>query len=151
MRSATAPESVFAPRNSARVAPFSPGSPSAFSAYNPPPDPDRTIRRGPSVNDSVASLSIVSLFWHADIVVKGVLLLLLAASVWSWAVILDKLWRLVGARRSAQTHEARVAAAHSAPELMTPSGRSGGADPAEAVLSAGWIESAQAAWPTPET
>ena len=32
------------------------------------------------------TISIVTLFLNADIVVKGVLLLLLAASVWSWAV-----------------------------------------------------------------
>ncbi len=57
------------------------------------------------MNDPVASLSVVSLFLHADIVVKGVLLLLLAASVWSWAVIVDKLWRLGAASRSAQRHE----------------------------------------------
>jgi biopolymer transport protein TolQ len=103
------------------------------------------------VNDSVASLSVVSLFLHADIVVRGVLLLLLGASVWSWAVIIDKLWRLAAASRSAQVHEARVAAAHSAPELMAPSGRSDGSDPAGVVLSAGWIESTEAAWPAPET
>ena len=46
------------------------------------------------MNDPIATLSIVKLFMNADPVVKGVLLLLLAASVWSWAVIIDKLWRL---------------------------------------------------------
>jgi biopolymer transport protein TolQ len=103
------------------------------------------------VNDPAVSLSVVALFLHADVVVKCVLLLLLAASVWSWAVIIDKLWRLAGARRSAQEHETRVAAAHSAPELMAPSGRPDGADPAGHVLSAGWAESTEAAWPAPET
>jgi biopolymer transport protein TolQ len=103
------------------------------------------------VPDPAPTLSVVALFMHADIVVKGVLLLLLAASVWSWAVIIDKLWRLSAASRSSQAHEARVAAAHSAPELMAPSGRSDGGDPAGVVLSAGWSESAQAAWPAPET
>ena len=37
------------------------------------------------------TLSIITLFLNADIVVKGVLVLLLLASVWSWAVIIDKL------------------------------------------------------------
>jgi len=41
-----------------------------------------------------------TLFLNADIVVKGVLLLLLVASVWSWAVILDKLLRLGAVSRS---------------------------------------------------
>jgi len=97
------------------------------------------------------TLSVVALFLHADSVVKGVLLLLLAASVWSWAVIIDKLWRLGAARRSAQAQEAHVAAARSAPELMAPLGRPDGGDPAGAVLSAGWAESTDAKWPAPET
>ena len=45
------------------------------------------------MNGSSSSLSILALFLDADIVVKGVMLLLLAASIWSWAVIIDKLWR----------------------------------------------------------
>ena len=69
------------------------------------------------MNDPVTSLSIVRLFLNADPVVKGVLLLLLAASVWSWAVIIDKLWRLGAASRSARGHEARAAAARSPQEL----------------------------------
>ena len=90
------------------------------------------------MNDSVASLSVVSLFLHADIVVKGVLVLLLAASVWSWAVIIDKLWRLGAASRAAREHEVRAAAARSPQELSATEGR----DPAGVVISAGLAESA---------
>jgi biopolymer transport protein TolQ len=68
----------------------------------------------PTVNEPAATLSIVKLFINADPVVKGVLLLLLAASVWSWAVIIDKLWRLGLASRSARDHEARATGARSA-------------------------------------
>jgi biopolymer transport protein TolQ len=89
------------------------------------------------VNDPVATLSIVKLFMNADPVVKGVLLLLLAASVWSWAVIIDKLWRLAAASRSAREHEARAAAARSPQELSATEAR----DPAGLVLSAGLAES----------
>jgi biopolymer transport protein TolQ len=103
------------------------------------------------VPDSPVSLSVISLFLHADIVVKGVLLLLLFASIWSWAVIIDKLWRLAAASRAAQAHEARVAAAHAAPDLMAPPGRRDSGDPAGVVLSAGFAESEEAAWPEPET
>ena len=38
--------------------------------------------------------SLVGLFLRADLVVKAVLLLLLVASVWSWAIIVDKSLRL---------------------------------------------------------
>jgi hypothetical protein len=58
------------------------------------------------VTDTAATLSIVKLFMNADPVVKGVLLLLLTASVWSWAVIIDKLWRLGAASRSARARGA---------------------------------------------
>ncbi len=101
------------------------------------------------MNDPAASLSIVTLFLNADPVVKGVLALLLAASVWSWAVIIDKLWRLRAASRSARGHEARAAAAQSAQELPPPEPRAG--DAAGLMLSAGWAESAAELAPRAET
>jgi biopolymer transport protein TolQ len=76
------------------------------------------------------------------------LLLLLAASVWSWAVIIDKLWRLGAASRTARSHEARAAAAHSARELRIAEGQGDAGDPASLMLSAGWAESI--AQPPPE-
>jgi len=99
------------------------------------------------VNDPAATLSIVKLFVNADPVVKGVLLLLLAASVWSWAVIIDKLWRLAAASRSAREHEARAAVARSPQELSAAEAR----DPAGLVLSAGLAESTAEPRPQPET
>jgi len=93
------------------------------------------------VNDPAATLSIVKLFMNADPVVKGVLLLLLAASVWSWAVIIDKFWRLGAASRSARDHEARAATAQSAQELLVSEARTRDDDPAGLMLSVGWAES----------
>ncbi len=40
------------------------------------------------------SLSPVDLFLHADPIVKGVIVLLVLASAWGWAIIIDKLVRL---------------------------------------------------------
>jgi biopolymer transport protein TolQ len=91
---------------------------------------------------SAPTVSIVSLFLNADIVVKGVLLLLLAASLWSWAVIVDKLWRIGAASRSVGAHEARAAASRSPEELWT--GSAEAADPAGQVLIAGLAENAVA-------
>ncbi|MGB0749182.1 MAG: protein TolQ [Magnetospiraceae bacterium] len=56
----------------------------------------------PSVIDAVTvagsvdpvDLSMIALFMRADIVVKAVMIILLLASVWSWAIILDKSFRL---------------------------------------------------------
>jgi biopolymer transport protein TolQ len=103
------------------------------------------------VNDPAATLSIVKLFMNADPVVKGVLLLLLAASVWSWAVIIDKLWRLGAVSRSAREHEARAAAAQSAQDLAAMEARSELRDPAGLVISVGVAESAAEPRPHPET
>jgi biopolymer transport protein TolQ len=88
---------------------------------------------------SAPTISIVTLFLNADIVVKGVLLLLLFASVWSWAVILDKLWRFGAVSRAARGHEARAAEARSAGDLVT--GVAEARDPAGQMLSAGLQES----------
>jgi biopolymer transport protein TolQ len=92
-----------------------------------------------NVDQAAAPLSIESLFLHADIIVKGDLLLLLAASVWSWAVIIDRLWQLGAERRRARSWEARAATAAAAPELFAgeraPSGTAG------AILAAGLTES----------
>src|SRR5262249_15256223 len=103
------------------------------------------------VNNPAVPLSIVKLFIHADPVVKGVLLLLLAASVWSWTVIIDKLWRLDAASRAAREHEARAAAARSPQELAATGRRHETQDPAGQVLSAGFAESTAEARPQPET
>ena len=50
-------------------------------------------------------LSIVSLFLQADLIVKIVMFLLLAASFWSWAVIFDKIMKLRRLRRDAEHFE----------------------------------------------
>jgi len=39
-------------------------------------------------------LTVIGLFLHADLIVKGVLVLLLLASIWSWAIIIEKIFRL---------------------------------------------------------
>jgi hypothetical protein len=100
----------------------------------------RTIGKGAPVNGTAAPLSVVGLFLHADIVVKGVMLLLLAASVWSWAVIVEKLWSLARASHNARDHEARVLAAHSPQELLAAAGRTELGDPTALVIAAGWAE-----------
>ncbi len=54
-----------------------------------------------------ADLSILTLFLQADIVVKIVMVLLLAASVWVWAIVFEKFASLRRARRAADAFEDR--------------------------------------------
>ena len=84
-----------------------------------------------------ASLSLITLFENAGIVVKIVLLLLLAGSVWSWAVIADKIVRLRAARRSAAGWSKRANDARTAEDLVGERYGQEANHPAGAVLAAG--------------
>jgi biopolymer transport protein TolQ len=64
-------------------------------------DPIASVQLGVSV--AATDFSIMGLFWQADLVVKTVIILLLMASFWSWAIIFDKVVRL--RRLNAQTAE----------------------------------------------
>ena len=50
-------------------------------------------------------MNILSLFMLADPVVKIVMIILILASVWGWAIIVDKWWRLRSLRRRADQFE----------------------------------------------
>jgi len=67
-----------------------------------PTNPIDTVSLGGTI---AHDLSIISLFMQADLIVKIVLFLLLAASFWSWAVIFDKVLRLRRLSRDAETFE----------------------------------------------
>ena len=98
-----------------------------------------------------APLSVITLFENADIVVKFVLLLLFAGSVWSWAVIVDKIVRLRAARRSASALTARAVDARTAGDLLNGSYGTDPGRPAEAVLAAGVEECVSGGDGTPES
>ncbi|HWE99690.1 MAG TPA: protein TolQ [Caulobacteraceae bacterium] len=69
-----------------------------------------------------ASFSPVHLFLHADIVVKGILIGLICASLWSWAVILDKFVRIGALSRQADAFEDDVASGRSLEEVAADAG-----------------------------
>jgi biopolymer transport protein TolQ len=49
-----------------------------------------------------AALSPLQMFLHADAIVKSIIVMLLLASLTSWAVIVDKLWRFLRLQASAR-------------------------------------------------
>ena len=102
------------------------------------------------MNDGAVSLSVISLFLNADPVVKLVMLLLLAASIWSWAVIVEKLIDLGAVGRVARGYEQRAAKARTAAELIGPN-IAAAAPPVRAILSAGLDERADPHDGIPET
>jgi biopolymer transport protein TolQ len=59
---------------------------------------------------SPTDFSALAIFIRGDVVVKAVLIGLLLASLWSWTVILDKLFRFAALNRQANQFEDRVSA-----------------------------------------
>ncbi|MDP3174469.1 protein TolQ [Phenylobacterium sp.] len=68
------------------------------------------------------SFSFITLFLRADWVVKGVMLGLAGASLWSWAVIIDKTFRFARLNREADAFETQVAAGRSLEEIAAEAG-----------------------------
>jgi len=68
--------------------------------------PDNAVQAA-SLGTPGGDLSLVSLFLQADIVVKLVMLLLLLASVWVWAVVFEKITALRRVNRTADAFEDR--------------------------------------------
>jgi len=86
-----------------------------------------------------AKLDPISLFLQADWVVKGVMTLLLLASFWSWAIIIDKLVRLKALFRRADAFEDRFWSGGSLDDLYDRMGQ-GPRDPMSAVFVAAMRE-----------
>jgi biopolymer transport protein TolQ len=74
--------------------------------------------------DESVGLGLWSLVAQADPVVKGVLLLLVLASIWSWTVIFDKAFRLGRVRRKARAFESAFWSGAPLDELYRRLGRS---------------------------
>ena len=68
------------------------------------------------------SFSFINLFLRADWVVKGVMVGLILASLWSWTVILDKLFRLTALNREADVFEDEVASGRPLEDIAADAG-----------------------------
>jgi biopolymer transport protein TolQ len=69
-----------------------------------------------------ADLSILGLFLQADIIVKGVIALLLLASIWVWAIVFEKVTSLRRAEKAADAFEERFWSGGSLDELYEDEG-----------------------------
>jgi biopolymer transport protein TolQ len=84
-------------------------------------------------------LSVIGLFWQSDTIVKVVMLLLLVASFWTWAVIFDKAIRLRRLRQAASSFEETFWSGGSLDDLYERVGQRP-PDPMAAVFSAAMRE-----------
>lgn len=78
----------------------------------------------PSTTITPESFSLINLFLRADWVVKGVLLGLGMASLWSWAVIIDKLFRFAALNRRTTRFEHQIGSGRSLEEIAADAGPS---------------------------
>ncbi len=78
----------------------------------------------PAATLTPESFSLVHLFLRADWVVKGVLLGLGFASLWSWAVIIDKFFRIGALNREAGRFEDQVGGGRSLEDVAAEAGES---------------------------
>jgi biopolymer transport protein TolQ len=84
-------------------------------------------------------MSLLGLFLQADIVVKTVMLMLLVASVWVWAIVFEKVTSLRRAQRAADAFEDRFWSGGSLDELYDAEGAKP-AHPMAAVFGAAMTE-----------
>ena len=78
----------------------------------------------PAGTISPETFSLVHQFLHADWVVKGVLLALGLASLWSWAVIIDKTCRFTAMNRQANRFEDAVGSGRPLEDVAAAAGES---------------------------
>jgi biopolymer transport protein TolQ len=76
----------------------------------------------PSSTITPESFSLIHLFLRADWVVRGVLLGLAFASLWSWAVIIDKVFRIGALSRAADRFEDEVNSGRGLEEIASDAG-----------------------------
>lgn len=87
---------------------------------------------------TLVSLSPIGLFFAADPVVKAIMLGLLAASIWSWAIILDRATKLTRLRREATSFEEHFWAAQSLEPLADHAAKA--THPLARIFTAGMAE-----------
>ncbi len=83
---------------------------------------DRTVDAVNLAGGAAGDLSLVGLFLQADIVVKLVMVMLIIASVWVWAIVFEKTTSLRRASRAANVFEDRFWSGGSLDELYDDEG-----------------------------
>jgi biopolymer transport protein TolQ len=101
--------------------------------------PSSAVNALPLAGSVVHDLSILGLFLQADALVKLVLLILILASFWSWAIIFDKVMRLRRLQKAASSFEESFWSGGSLDDLYERVGQRP-LDPMTAVFSAAMRE-----------
>ena len=70
----------------------------------------------------VAMVNPIALFLEADLIVQGIMVGLVIASLWSWTVIIDKAFRFAALNRQADSFEAAVNSGRSLEDIAAQAG-----------------------------
>ncbi len=92
---------------------------------------------------AASDFSFIALFMKADVVVKTVMIMLVVASIWSWAIVIDKQMQFGALRKQARRFEEAFWAGRSLEELAASMG-DGPREPMARIFSAAmreWRES----------
>jgi biopolymer transport protein TolQ len=76
----------------------------------------------PATATAAEALNVINLFMNADWVIKGVIVGLALASLWSWAVIIDRAARFITLNRQANAFEAALSSGRSLEDLAQQAG-----------------------------
>ncbi len=71
---------------------------------------------------SAGALSFIELFMHADWVVKGVMSILILASLWAWGLIVQKLFALGAANKDADRFEGSLSSGRALDDIAASAG-----------------------------
>ncbi|NWG45852.1 MAG: protein TolQ [Alphaproteobacteria bacterium] len=80
-------------------------------------DPTNVVDGAAAIGVTAHDFSLISVFMGADIVVKAVMAMLVLASFWTWAIIIDKSMKLGRLRKSADRFEDQFWSGKSLEEL----------------------------------
>jgi biopolymer transport protein TolQ len=104
------------------------------------------------MNDAApASFSLISAFLRADWVVKSVMIGLALASLWSWAIIIDKAFRFAALNRRADRFEDEVSSGRPLEEIAASQGETSHALPRMLIAAVREWRDTRRAGPLDET
>jgi len=93
------------------------GAPAETQALAPPPGVIDASGAATGSGASIGSIAVVDMFVKADPLVKGVMILLVLASLWSWTIIFNKFTAMSGLTRKAKKFEKTFWSGQSLDEL----------------------------------
>ncbi len=92
-----------------------------------------------NIDPANAELSMIALFWQADLIVKSVIIMLIMASIWSWAIVFEKIRLFKSLKTKTRAFEEKFWSGGSLEQLYNKV-KKAPADPMSAIFAAAMKE-----------